>query len=139
MSDQAQPTTPDLDPLQIEKLANYIARGGVYAKRGLAYAKDGAVKNLRIGPQTIRAEVRGSYADAYETQLAFINQQWRGTCTCPFGENCKHSYAVAHLARSAIASRQSTSAATTQPAKKSFRETWMPIVAKKLGRSLSPR
>ncbi len=144
MFEAATPSSSSiLTQASLEALSDYIAKGGVYSKRGRSYARNDAVQNLRISPQAIRAEVSGSADDAYETQLTFTGKNWRGSCTCPFGENCKHSYAVAHIVLNQARIAAATAAAAKlapnpKPAKKSFRETWTPIVAEKLGRSLSP-
>ncbi len=71
-------------------------------KRGLHYFKSGFVENINfLDEQEISATVLGSYANSYSVTL-LVNlgsDQLRGTCSCPVGIDCKHSYALALAAR----------------------------------------
>ncbi|WP_307816174.1 DEAD/DEAH box helicase [Hoyosella rhizosphaerae] len=69
--------------------------------RGMAYARDGAVRDLTwdIAANVLRANVDGSGRNSYDTVVAFTTGggEWEfdfGRCSCPVSRNCKHSVAV---------------------------------------------
>jgi uncharacterized Zn finger protein len=64
--------------------------------RGAAYAKEGRVRLLSIGPTVVRAQVTGS--ELYAVVLKGSNDDIWGDCDCPAHEDrgfCKHLVAVA--------------------------------------------
>lgn len=72
-----------------------IAGDAAFA-RGAAYAKEGRVRILSVGPGGVRAEVRGS--EAYDAILEGGGAAISGACSCPAYEGwgfCKHLVALA--------------------------------------------
>ncbi len=71
--------------------------------RGQAYAAQGRVSALTAeGPWQVSAQVRGS-GRSYRAQVElYVNRSellWTGECTCPMQVECKHTVAVAIVAR----------------------------------------
>ena len=87
----------DLLPEQLEALESELGaippgpRG-----RGLEYADEGRVTDLRVDASLIEAVVRGTAP--YETAWRWNgNGTWVSECSCPIGGQCKHAVAVAAL------------------------------------------
>src|ERR1035437_4289802 len=61
-------------------------------QRGRTYFKQGRVQHLSGEGNEVHADVAGSAL--YETGLSWENGNWWSACTCPIGEDCKHTFAV---------------------------------------------
>lgn len=75
----------------IERIAAY----DLVLSRGFSYYKMGAVKNILVDDERIRATVEGSRINEYKVEIWCDNRQISARCTCPFdGWACKHIIAV---------------------------------------------
>jgi superfamily II DNA or RNA helicase len=63
-------------------------------QRGLPYAFDSSITNLRTVGSSLVATVSG--AESYDTRLNWDGGTWRFNCSCPIITNCKHAYAVGY-------------------------------------------
>ena len=82
---------PRYEDRQLRRLA-----GETTYARGAAYAKEGRVRLLSIGPTAVRAEVTGS--ELYAVVLQGTDDDIWGDCDCPAYDDygfCKHLVAVA--------------------------------------------
>jgi len=87
--------------------------------------------------------------ESYAVTMFLTRGQWSSRCTCSVRVNCKHVYAagrawLAHVEMGALDGVDplaiSTDAPPPEPVKKSelsFQQQWAPVIASKLGRSLS--
>ena len=64
------------------------------ADRGRTYYQEGAVKRLELSDHRIEAEVEGSASNRYQVQIWYDREDILGTCSCPYGDVCKHIIAV---------------------------------------------
>lgn len=79
----------------------------VILQRGKAYYADDAVFDIQGTSNQIQAQVRGSGKTPYKVKLSLVpnfsdnSLKFNGSCTCPYGDNCKHMAAVlyAHFDR----------------------------------------
>ncbi|AXA93416.1 DEAD/DEAH box helicase [Massilia sp. YMA4] len=66
--------------------------------RGLGYARDGFVGDVRFRGDRLVGEVRGSGWNVYQQVIRLMpgrdGMQFHGSCTCPMAHNCKHVVAV---------------------------------------------
>ena len=133
-------------------------------KRGRAYYKNGHVSRVwSEDDDWIAADVQGQ--ELYDVSITLTGDGWHSDCTCPMEIDCKHVVAAslawiarggadfeAESERDAVMTepfgrdfiRPHTAPITTFPAsasakknKLSFRDQWTPVLAEKLGRSLT--
>ncbi|MFN8614347.1 MAG: SNF2-related protein [Vampirovibrionales bacterium] len=65
-------------------------------RRGVGTYKAGQVVSLMPTPFGVAARVKGSYKEAYDTQIAFLPERLAARCSCPLSQEwCKHTVAVA--------------------------------------------
>lgn len=120
-----------------------------FRTRGTAYFNDGRVRSLRApADHYVEASVQG--ANLYTTTLFFTRGAWTSSCSCPAGRDCKHAAAaglawLAHAESGAIDGADPAQLATDAPPREappppslSFRQQWSPVIARRLGRALSP-
>ncbi len=65
----------------------------MYAK-GVDYFKNGRVRNILKMGDTVKAEVIGTMPQPYGVKIIFDGERIRYSCSCPYGETCKHIIAV---------------------------------------------
>ncbi len=115
-------------------------------KRGKSYVRQHAVAEVWEDETTVAGFVQGSAGEPYTATLTYNGQRWAAECSCPVGLACKHCYAVAQVwldqAFDQLHAVKATSRIREQPPppatrKKSFRETWEPQLAAKIGRALT--
>jgi superfamily II DNA or RNA helicase len=121
--------------------------------RGQDYFERGHVKEVWTdADHFVEAIVMGS--EDYDVELFFTRGRWTSQCTCPIESNCKHTYAaglawISDVESGAADARDLAPASNSRPAeaatrvppsttnKKSFSDQWTPVLAEKLGRSLT--
>ncbi|MBL9201284.1 MAG: DEAD/DEAH box helicase [Opitutaceae bacterium] len=117
--------------------------------RGRAYFESKQVRRVWAGADHyVEARVLGS--ELYGVTLFLTRGRWSSRCSCPRKADCKHAYAagVAWIAEvespapvgvaPAAAEPSPAPGAAAPPAKPVFVEKWGPVLAKKLGRVLTP-
>jgi hypothetical protein len=142
----------------LESLRQWIGRFNRMTRdRGDDYFRESRVERVVSKGDSIRAIVRGK--EEYFVVITFEGRRWRSECSCPMVCDCKHvaAAAFAWMAANGLDPRKPTidhsylykaspptSALPTmdrtgvnQPRKHSFREQWSPVLAEKLGRSLT--
>ncbi len=92
---------PPVHELDDELLAALYDSGAL--ARGRAYAADGRVQALTVGPGSLRAVCRGSGRNTYLVRVRW-HDSGRGIyldddCSCPLGGQCKHCVATVLEAR----------------------------------------
>ena len=99
-SQKSQPHRPFVQPLYTLHYG-YIKRmasAGAW-RRGVGTYKAGQVTGLTPTQYGVAARVKGSYKEAYDTQIAFLPEELAARCSCPLEhEWCKHAVAVAMAA-----------------------------------------
>jgi superfamily II DNA or RNA helicase len=124
-------------------------------ERGETYFADQQVEDVWAdADHYVEAIVTGE--ESYAVTLFFTRGKWTSKCSCPVGVNCKHVYAaglawLANVEAGGIdgvdpAIAAGTVGPTALPEAKprerakdklSFRDEWAPVIAEKLGRSLT--
>lgn len=120
----AEPAPPSLG--EIERLVD----GGTMA-RGRAYFHSGNVVELRTDPTGIHGEVAGSGAGAYLVVVPHNRTHGSlGWCSCPIGDSCKHTVAVALAAIAQTVRRR--------PADEQWRRRLEPVLSQERFRHRNP-
>ena len=77
--------------------------------RGMVYARNGQVHDVRIDRETmvVTGRVQGGFRDGYDTSVQLVGTEsgWtghRGRCSCPVALDCKHAAALLVVARSRL-------------------------------------
>ncbi|MCE0495932.1 SWIM zinc finger family protein [Vibrio salinus] len=84
------------NPLEIDVAALQAMSDPKVYDKGVALAKRGAVRNMKISGDTVTAVVDGSGSNAYPVQLN-VGQHFSAFCACPaagFQTICKHAIAL---------------------------------------------
>ncbi|QHB99520.1 helicase SNF2 [Epidermidibacterium keratini] len=120
-------TDPDLPTLdEIEDLVDYGTMS-----RGRAYFHSGHVVKVRTDPSGIHGEVLGSGASAYLVVVPHDRSRGSlGSCSCPIGDSCKHTVAVALAAIAQTVRRR--------PRDGRWRQRLEPVLGEARGRTLAP-
>ncbi len=118
-------------------------------ERGQAYFDSKQVRRVWAGADHyVEARVVGS--ELYGVTLFLTRGRWSSRCACPRKADCKHAYAagLAWLAEAespaplgvgvAPAGAEPAAPPPGAPDKSAFVEKWSPVLAKKLGRALTP-
>lgn len=84
-------------PYTVHDIANYFGRSDY--ERGVQYAQEKRVINLQLEFESedlfeIQAYVRGGATAPYKSSITVVSKTWKiqfkNSCTCPLGGNCKH-------------------------------------------------
>ena len=74
--------------------------------RGMAYAQGGHVHDVAVDEtaMSVSGRVKGTYRDDYAVTVSLVPTKsgapaYRGRCTCPVAQDCKHVAAVLIVAR----------------------------------------
>ena len=123
--------------------------------RGETYFADRRVEDVWAdADHYVEAIVTGE--ESYSVTLFLTRGKWTSKCSCPVGVNCKHVYAAGlawlagveagladgvdpavAAASGAFPVRAEPRASAAPQDKISFRDRWAPVIAEKLGRSLT--
>ncbi len=101
--------------------------------RGHRYFQSHRVTSLRkISPTVVIAQVQGSVS--YEVELERSTPTWTGRCSCPVESGCKHVFAALLAWREQLGQPSAPGAAAGL---RDFRQQLEPVLAAKLGRTLT--
>lgn len=95
---------------------------GAAYEEGYEYAERGRVKHIVLSENgtRLRALVRGQSSTNYRTTIDIVESEdgpkWVATCTCPMGQDCKHSVALLVSARTQRIRETSSSSSATSAA-----------------------
>jgi superfamily II DNA or RNA helicase len=106
----------------------FLVDEGTY-RRGSAYARTGMVRSARwlAGGAQLYGEVEGHSGTPYTTWVRLSRdgagrlRSFQGSCTCPVGNDCKHSIALLLAAPDPNEPPESASAARSQPWERALR------------------
>ena len=132
--------SPDGDKALARQLSEFNSTA---RNRGTRYFRGNRVSAVtRVDDQTVTGKVQGSLL--YDVTLSCKSEQWKGRCTCPIGQDCKHVFALALAWRAELEQKNPTEfrlegvPSLPAPKQRSVFDELKDLLSSKLGRTLTP-